>query len=170
MDGSEDLITIGFTDATILDDLVLRVLGEVRGHEDTEGGCTVGLKRSRVFLRISEPSEVGTVELDVFCCNGECVVLRMGRVDGDLRGLDLRDDVEWSVVVADAEGDGELAAASEGMNSKGRVTGGNEDRFFFREPSRSEVGSSLEIGQESNAFDEITLSWLSVVGAGHDDG
>ena len=170
MDGSEDLITLGFADAAILDEQVLGVLGEVKGHEDTEGGCTVGLKGSRVFLRISEPSEVGTVELDVFCRNGERVVLRMGRVDGDLRGLDLRDDVEWSVVVADAEGDGELAAASEGMNSKGRVTGGNEDRFFFREPSRSEVGSSLEIGQESNAFDEITLSWLSVVGAGHDDG
>ena len=152
MDGSEDLITIGFTDAAILDEQVLGVLGEVRGHEDTEGGCAVGLKGSRVFLRISEPSEVGTVELDVFCCNGERVVLRMGRVDGDLRGLDLRDDVEWSVVGADAEGVRELAAASEGMDSKGRITGGNEDRSFFREPSRSEVGSSLEVGQESNAF------------------
>ena len=30
MDGSEDLITIGFTDAAILDEQVLRVLGEVR--------------------------------------------------------------------------------------------------------------------------------------------
>ena len=66
----------------------------------------------------------------------------------DLRGLDLRDDVEWSVVGADAEGDGELAAASEVMDSKGRVTGGNEDRSFFCEPSRSEVGSSLEAGVE----------------------
>ena len=121
-------------------------------------------------MRISEPSEVGTVELDVFCHNGERVVLRRGRVDGDLRGLDLRDDVEWSVVGADAEGDGELAAANEGMDSKGRVTGGNEDRSFFREPSRSEVGSSLEVRQKSNTFDEITLSWLSVVSAGHDDG
>ena len=161
---------IGFTDAAILDEQVLGILGEVRGHEDTEGGCAVGLKGSRVCLRISEPSEVGTVELDVlFCCNGERVVLRMGRVDGDLRGLDLRDDVEGSVVGTDAEGDGELAAASEGMDSKGRVTVGNEDRSFFREPSRSEVGSSFEVGQESDAFDEITLSWLSVVGAGHDD-
>ncbi len=34
MDGSEDLITIGFTDATILDEQVLGVLGDVRGHED----------------------------------------------------------------------------------------------------------------------------------------
>ena len=95
MDGSEDLITLGFADAAILDEQVLGVLGEVKGHEDTEGGCTVGLKGSRVFLRISEPSEVGTVELDVFCRNGERVVLRMGRVDGNLRGLDFRDDVEW---------------------------------------------------------------------------
>ena len=68
---------------------VLGVLWKVRGHEDTEGGCTVGLKGSRVFLRISEPSEVGAVKLYVFGCNGERVVLRMGRVDGDLRGLDL---------------------------------------------------------------------------------
>jgi len=86
VDGSEDLITLGFADAAILDEQVLGVLGEVKGHEDTEGGCTVDLKGSRVFLRISEPSEVGTVELDVFCRNGERVVLR---------GLDFRDDVEW---------------------------------------------------------------------------
>ncbi len=77
--------------------------------------------------------------------------------------------MEGSNVGADAEGDGELAAASEGMDGKGRITGGNEDRFFFCEPSRSKVGSSLEVGQESNAFDEIALSWLSVVGADHDD-
>ena len=92
------------SDAAILDEQVLGVLWKVRDHEDTEGGCAIGLKGSRVFLRISEPSEVGTVELYVLCCNGERVVLRMGRVDGDLRGLDLRDDVEWSVVGADAEG------------------------------------------------------------------
>ena len=53
--------------------------------------------------------------------------------------------MEWGVVGANAEGDGELAAASEGMDGKGCVTGGNEDRSFFREPSRSEVGSSLEV-------------------------
>ena len=73
--------------------------------------------------------------------------------------------MEWSVVGADAEGDRELAAASEGMDSKGRVTGGNEDRSFIREPSRSEVGSSFEVRQESNAFDEITASrlWMALV-------
>ena len=51
MDGSEDLIMIGFTDTAILDEQVFGVLRKVRGHEDTEGGCTVGLKGSRVFLR-----------------------------------------------------------------------------------------------------------------------
>ena len=55
------------------------------------------------------------------------------------------------------------------MDSKGRVTGGNEDRSFIREPSRFEVGSALEVSQESNGFDKVTLSWLSVVGAGHYD-
>ena len=63
--------------------------------------------------------------------------------------------MEWGVVGTNAEGDGELAAASEGMDGKGRVTGGNEDRSFFREPSRSEVGSSFEVRQKSNAFDEL---------------
>ncbi len=86
-------------------------------REDTEGRCTVGLKGSRVVRRKSEPSEVGTIELDVFCCDGERVVLRMGRVDGDLRSLDLRDDVKWGGVGANAEGDGELTAASEGMEA-----------------------------------------------------
>ena len=41
--------------------------------------------------------------------------------------------MEIFVVGADAEVNGELAAASEGMDSKGRrVTGGNQDRSFFR--------------------------------------
>ena len=53
--------------------------------------------------------------------------------------------MEWSVVGANAEGDRELTTAGEGMDSKGRVTGGNEDRSFICEPSRSEVGSPLEV-------------------------
>jgi thermostable 8-oxoguanine DNA glycosylase len=43
MDGSNDLVVIGFTDAAILDEQVLEVLEEVWGCEDTEGRCTVGL-------------------------------------------------------------------------------------------------------------------------------
>ncbi len=56
------------------------------------------------------------------------------------------------------------------MDSKGCVTGGDEDRSFVGKPSGSEVGSFLEVSQKSNGFDKVTLSWLSVVGAGHDDG
>ena len=56
------------------------------------------------------------------------------------------------------------------MDGKSCVTGGDEDRFFIGKPSGSEVGRSLEVSQKSNCFDEVTLSWLSVVGAGHDDG
>ena len=41
MDGSEDLVTIGFANAAILDEQVLGVLGEAWGHEDTEGRGTV---------------------------------------------------------------------------------------------------------------------------------
>ena len=44
-------------------------------------------------------------ELDVLRRDGERVVLRKGWIDGDLRGLNLRDDMDWSVVGADAEGD-----------------------------------------------------------------
>jgi hypothetical protein len=54
--------------------------------------------------------------------------------------------------------------ASEGMDGKGCDTGGDEDWSFIRKPSRSEVRSSLEVSQESDAFDEVTLSWFSVVG------
>ena len=43
MDGSDDLVMVGFADTAILDEQVLGVLGEVWGREDTEGGCTVGL-------------------------------------------------------------------------------------------------------------------------------
>jgi hypothetical protein len=56
------------------------------------------------------------------------------------------------------------------LDGKGCVTGGDKDRSFVGKPSRSEVGSSLEVSQKSNGFDKVTLSWLSVVGAGHDDG
>ncbi len=62
MNRSEDLVVIGLANAAILDEQVFGVLGEVWSQEDTEGRGTVGLKRSRVFLWISEPSEVGTME------------------------------------------------------------------------------------------------------------
>ena len=169
MNRGEDLVVIGLTDAAILDEQVLRILWKVRSQEDTEGRGAVGLKGSGVFLWVSEPSEVGTVELDVLRGDGERVVLRMSWVEGDLRGLDLRNDVEGSVVGTDAEGDRELTTASEGMDSKGGVAGCDEDWSFIRKPSRPEVGSALEVSQKSNGFDKVTLSWLSVVGAGHDD-
>ena len=41
MSGSEDLVTIGFASAAILDEQVLGVLGEAWGYEDTEGRGTV---------------------------------------------------------------------------------------------------------------------------------
>ena len=116
MNWSEDLVMVGLANAAILDKQVLGILWKVRSQEDTEGRGTVGLKGSGVFLRISEPSEVGTVELDVLRGDGERVVLRMSWVEGDLRCLDLRDDVEGSVVGTDAEGDRELTTASEGRS------------------------------------------------------
>ena len=105
MNRSEDLVAIGLANAAILDEEVFGILGKAWGQEDTEGRGIVGLKGSGVSLRISEPSEVGAVELDVLRGDGERVVLRMSWVEGDLRGLDLRDDVEWSVVGTDAEAD-----------------------------------------------------------------
>jgi len=39
VDGSDDLVVIGFTDAANLNEQILGVLG----HEDTEGGCAVVL-------------------------------------------------------------------------------------------------------------------------------
>ncbi len=77
MNRSEDLVAIGLADAAILDEQVLGIFGEVWSQEDTKGRGTVGLKRSGVFLWISEPSEVGAVELNVLRGDGERVVLRM---------------------------------------------------------------------------------------------
>ena len=81
MNGSEDVVAICFASAAILDEQVLGVLGEAWVHGDTEGRGTVGLKGSRVFLRIYE---VGAVELDVLHGNGERVVLRMSWIEGNL--------------------------------------------------------------------------------------
>jgi hypothetical protein len=53
----------GFT--LMLDEKVLGVLGEAWGREDTEGGCTVILKWSRILLWISKPGQIATVELDM---------------------------------------------------------------------------------------------------------
>ena len=47
----------------------------------------VGLERCWGKLWISEPCEVGAVELDVFHGDRECVVLRVGGIKRDLCGL-----------------------------------------------------------------------------------
>jgi hypothetical protein len=78
----------------ILDQEVFAVLGEVRGFEDTDSWGTVGLERCWGKLWIFKPGEIGAVELDVFHGDRECVVLRVGRIERDLCGLDLADDVD----------------------------------------------------------------------------
>ena len=59
-------------------------------------------------MRIPEPSKIVAIELDMFCGNGERVVLRVGRINGNFGRLDLAYDVERRVVFANAEGDGKL--------------------------------------------------------------
>ena len=98
----------------------------MRRFEDTDGGCAVGLERCWGKLWISKPGELGSIELDVFGCDRECVVLGVGRIERDLCGLDLADDVEGSIVLTYTERDGELATTSDRVDGEGSVTGGDE--------------------------------------------
>ena len=115
----------------------------MRRFEDTDGWGTVGLERCWGKLWISEPCEVGAVELDAFHGYRECVVLRVGRIKRDLCGLDLADDVEGSIVLADAERDGQLATTSGRVDSEGCVARGNELGSISCVPGRSEVDRAL---------------------------
>jgi len=64
----------------------------------------------------------------------------VGRIERDLCGLNLADDVEGSIVLTDAERDGQLATASDRVDSEGSVTGGSVSRipgWYTIEPFRS---------------------------------
>jgi hypothetical protein len=127
VDGSDDFMMIGKTHATILDEKIFRVLREGRSVHDTDSWCTVSLERSRICLRISEPGQVRAVVLDMFNSVVEGIVLGVCRVDCDLGLLDVTDDVEGSIGLADAEGDGELTTAVVRMYGEGSIGRGNED-------------------------------------------
>ena len=141
----------------------------MRRFEDTDGGCTVGLERCWGKLWISKPGEVGPIELDVFGCDRECVVLGVGRIERDLCGLDLADDVEGSIVLTYTERDGELATASDRVDSEGSVTGGDELGSVCRIPGWSEVDRAFQVGKDADGFGLVALSRGRVVGTGHDD-
>ena len=147
MNGGEDLVTIGFTNIAVLDEQVLRVFGEAWGREDTEGGCTVILKRSRILLWISKPGQIAAVELDMLGSYGEGIVLGVGRINGDLGRLDLGDDMEGSVVGSNTVVDEKLATASGRMHGESSVAGSNEDWSFRGEPGWSEVLASAEVSE-----------------------
>ena len=138
MNRCRNLVTIGFANIAVLDEQVLGVLGETWGREDTEGGCTVILKWSRVLLWISKPGQIAAVELDMLGSYGEGIVLGVGRINGDLGRLDLGDDMEGSVVRSNAKGDGKLATSS-GRRQQGLV--------LRSEPGWSEVLASAEVSE-----------------------
>jgi len=109
----------------------------VRSCEDAEGRSAIILEGSWIRLRISEPGQVGTIELDLLRRSGEGNVLSMHRVEGDVGGLDLADGMEWCIIRSDEVGDGKLAAPGYGMDSEGGVamrTGSDEDWSFSRVP------------------------------------
>ena len=72
-------------------------------------------------MRISEPIQVRAVVLDMFDSVVEGIVLGVCRVDCDLGLLDVTDDVEGSIGLADAEGDGELTPGLGRMYGKGSI-------------------------------------------------
>ena len=117
-------------------------------------------------MRVSEPSQIAAIELHLFRRDGKRVVLRVRRVDRDLCPLD-RD--LWCIVRADSEQDGKLTATSDGMDGKGCITGGDEDRTLGSEPGRAEFGTSFELGQDSDDLRKVTLGRVSIARASHDD-
>jgi len=108
MNGSDDVVMISSAHVTILYEKILEIFREVRSVNDTDSWGTVSLERSRICLRISEPGEVRAVELDMFDSVVEGIAFGVSRDDCDLGLLDVTDDVEGNIGLADAEGDGEL--------------------------------------------------------------
>jgi hypothetical protein len=120
-------VFISNTHVTILDEKILRILREVRSVHDTDSWGTVSLERSRICLRISEPGQVYAVELDMFDSVVEGIVFGVCRIDGDLCLLDVTDDVEGSIGLSDAEGDGELTTGVGRMYCEGSIGRGYKD-------------------------------------------
>ena len=92
----------------------------------------------------------------MFGCDRECVVLGVGGIERDLCGLDVADDVEGSIVLADAERDGELATASDRVDSESSVTGHWE--IDYRNLSEF-IGKILIISDNFIGSDKF-IGWL----------
>ena len=71
----------------------------------------------------------------------------------DLCGLDLTDGVKGSIVLTDAERDGQLATTGDRVDSEGSVTGGD----------------GYQVGKDADGFGLVTLSRRGVVRTSHDD-
>lgn len=122
MNRSDDTVTIGSADK------IVGILRDVMDIYDTDDWGTVGLKWSRIIFRISEPGQVRAVELDMFNSQMEGIVLGVSGIDGDCGLLDMADDVEGSIRLANAERDGKLATGISLVNSTGGIGRGAEDR------------------------------------------
>jgi len=104
-------------------------------------------ERSRIPLRISKPGQIAAVDFDMFGSYGEGIVLRVGRVKGDLGRLDLGDDMKGSIVRSNMKGDGKLATSSGRMHGENSIAGGNEDWSFRGEPGWSKVLAYAEVSE-----------------------
>ncbi len=88
---------------------------------------------------------------------------------GDLRRLDLGDRVERCRSLADAERDRELAPTGLGMNTEGCVTFGVQDSSAGSVEGGAKVGSALEVSEDADELDEVSLCGVRVMGGCHDD-
>jgi len=61
-----------------------------------------------------------------------------------------------------------LAATSGMMYGESSVAGGNEDWSFRGEPGWSEILASFEVSELADDLGLVALSWVGIVGAGHD--
>lgn len=93
------------------------------------------------------------------------VEFAMGGDQGDFGVLDLVDRVEWCRYISNTKGHGELTQNSLGMNSEGGVVGHIQDRTFIGEEGRG----ALEVSEDVDELDKVTLVGISVMGSCHDD-
>ena len=92
----------------------------------------------------------------------ENALLGVSRVKGDLGRLDLGNDMEGSVVGANAIGDGKLATSSGKMHGESSIAGGNEDGAFRSVPGWSQILAFTEVSKEADDFGLIALSWITL--------
>ena len=170
VDEVHDFFVHGFSDVAVLDERVLRVLGEEWGSGHTDGWGAVGPDFSEGLLRESDPVHEVSVVLDVLNTEGVGVELAVGRSQGDLGGLGLGDRVERRRSLSDTERNGKMTPAGLGVDGEGCVAPSVEDGTVSGMEGGAKVWGTFQVGEDADELDEVALRGVGIVGGSHDDG